>query len=68
MTARELNQRQGWRTCLGCGKRMWTDRCHRICKTCRRRHNAVPAGATRVVALVPGIEPGRLVSVDCAEA
>ena len=24
-------------SCLGCGKDMWTDRCHRICKTCRRR-------------------------------
>lgn len=23
-----------WMTCLGCGKRLWTDRCHRICKKC----------------------------------
>jgi len=31
-----------WMTCLGCGKKMWTDRCHRICKKCRRRNNATP--------------------------
>ncbi|HPD14865.1 MAG TPA: hypothetical protein PLE19_07945 [Planctomycetota bacterium] len=31
-----------WLTCLGCGKRMWTDRCHRICKKCRRRNDATP--------------------------
>ena len=31
-----------WMTCLGCGKRMWTDRCHRICKKCRRRNEATP--------------------------
>ena len=32
--------------CLGCGEAMWTDRCHRICKKCRRRNDATPA--TRV--------------------
>ena len=32
-----------WMTCLGCGKKMWTDRCHRICKKCRRRHDATPS-------------------------
>jgi len=31
-----------WLPCLGCGRRMWTDRCHRICKKCRRRFNANP--------------------------
>ena len=29
--------------CLGCGRRMLTDRCHRICKKCRRRNNASPS-------------------------
>ena len=27
-----------WMTCLRCGEKMWTDRCHRICKKCQRRH------------------------------
>jgi len=31
-----------WLTCLGCGARMWTDRCHRICKRCQRRHAESP--------------------------
>jgi len=29
--------------CLGCGRLMFTDRCHRICKKCRRRNNASPS-------------------------
>jgi hypothetical protein len=31
-----------WLPCLACGRRMWTDRCHRICEKCRRRHNHLP--------------------------
>ncbi|MFW6161614.1 MAG: hypothetical protein ACODAJ_02535 [Planctomycetota bacterium] len=31
-----------WRPCLGCGQEMFTDRGHRICRKCRRRHNASP--------------------------
>ncbi len=31
-----------WLSCLGCGKEMWTDRCHRFCKKCRRRNRASP--------------------------
>jgi hypothetical protein len=31
-----------WMTCLGCGHKMWTDRCHRICKRCQRRHDEAP--------------------------
>jgi len=31
-----------WRPCLGCGRRMFTDRGHRICKKCRRRNEASP--------------------------
>ena len=31
-----------WRPCLGCGRRMLTDRGHRICKKCRRRNEASP--------------------------
>jgi len=32
------------RNCLGCGKKMWTDRCHRKCKKCERREEASPTG------------------------
>jgi len=35
-----------WTSCLGCGTPLWTDRCHRICKKCRRRNDATPT--TRV--------------------
>jgi hypothetical protein len=31
-----------WLSCLGCGAEMWTDRCHRFCKKCRRRNRASP--------------------------
>ena len=30
-------------SCLGCGKAMWTDRCHRICRKCQRRNDAAAA-------------------------
>ena len=41
-TADHPDKVKKWLTCLGCSKKMWTDRCHRICKKCRRRNNATP--------------------------
>ncbi|HUT35706.1 MAG TPA: hypothetical protein VNE39_19615 [Planctomycetota bacterium] len=45
-----------WLTCLGCGKRMWTDRCHRICKKCRRRNDATPTRSAHALVLPHGID------------
>jgi hypothetical protein len=42
--------------CLGCGKMMWTDRCHRICKKCRRRIEATPVRSPYLVTLPRGFE------------
>ena len=42
MSTLKANRQKKWLTCLGCGKRMLTDRCHRLCKKCRRRNNATP--------------------------
>jgi hypothetical protein len=50
-----------WMTCLGCGKKMWTDRCHRICKKCRRRNEATPVRSPYLVSLPRGYD---LYSVD----
>jgi len=35
MTIKERNLQKKWLTCLRCGKRIWTDRCHRFCRRCR---------------------------------
>ena len=43
-----------WMTCLGCGRRIWTDRCHRICKKCRRRHEATPGPSAHRASLPRG--------------
>jgi len=45
-----------WMTCLGCGRRMWTDRCHRICKKCRRRTEATPVRSPYLVSLPRGYD------------
>ncbi|HPD17017.1 MAG TPA: hypothetical protein PLE19_18880 [Planctomycetota bacterium] len=42
LSAHRLDRAMKWLPCLSCGRQMWTDRCHRICKKCRRRHNASP--------------------------
>jgi hypothetical protein len=34
MTVREADRRKKWLNCLRCGRRMYTDRCHRICRRC----------------------------------
>ena len=48
-----------WRTCLGCGKPRYSDRCHRICKTCRRREEKCGALSPRIENPVyAGIEDG----------
>jgi hypothetical protein len=38
-SVRQLNRRRKKMKCLGCGKEFLTDRCHRICRMCRRRNN-----------------------------
>jgi len=35
MTIKERNVQKKWLTCIRCGKRIWTDRCHRYCRRCR---------------------------------
>ncbi len=45
-----------WLSCLGCGKQMWTDRCHRICKKCRRRNEATPCRSAHGIALPRGYD------------
>ena len=47
------DQTKKWMSCLGCGRTMWTDRCHRICKKCRRRNDATPMRSSYTLAL-PG--------------
>ncbi len=57
MTSALLGDRvKKWLTCLGCGKRMWTDRCHRICKTCRRRNEATPTRTAHGILLPRGLD------------
>lgn len=38
MSIRELNREQKKMTCLGCGRQIVTDRCHRFCRICQRRN------------------------------
>ncbi len=40
MTVKEANEVKKHRPCLRCGRMMFTDRCHRICKKCHRRNAA----------------------------
>ena len=35
MTIKEANTERKWLPCLRCGRSMWTDRCHRVCRRCR---------------------------------
>ena len=35
---RQLNLQRKRLKCLGCGKEMMTDRCHRFCRVCQRRN------------------------------
>ena len=45
-----------WMTCLGCGRKMWTDRCHRTCKKCRRRIEAAPSRSAHSILLPRGLD------------
>ena len=53
MTTEERDREKKWLPCLGCGKQVWTDRLHRICKTCQRRNEAAPAPKTPCPVHVP---------------
>ena len=37
-STRRLNLVKKWFRCLKCGGRMFTDRCHRICRKCHQRN------------------------------
>ena len=37
-TGRALNLKRKMLRCLGCGKEIYTDRCHRFCQKCKRRN------------------------------
>lgn len=56
-----------WLPCLGCGKVMWTDRCHRICKKCRRRNEATPVRSPYLVSLPRGFEMHKVELYDREE-
>ena len=38
MTMREANRHKKWLNCLKCGRRIYTDRCHRICPKCHQKN------------------------------
>jgi len=59
-----LDTTKKWMTCLGCSRKMWTDRCHRICKKCRRRIEATPSRSAHPVMLPRGLD---LYTVGVAE-
>jgi len=40
-SVRQLNEERKWRPCLGCGQRIFTDRCHRFCRRCRKRNRSL---------------------------
>ena len=37
----ELDKRKKRLRCLGCGKMIWTDRCHRFCRRCKAERQNV---------------------------
>ena len=56
MRVQNADTQKKWLTCLGCGTQMWTDRCHRICKKCRRRNDATPVRSPYLVSLPRGFD------------
>jgi hypothetical protein len=58
LSANHADRVKKWRPCLGCGKSIYTDRCHRICRKCRRRNNASPGRAAYGVGLSHSSMPG----------
>ncbi len=39
MTMREANRSKKYLGCLKCGRKMYTDRCHRICPKCHQKNS-----------------------------
>jgi len=37
-STRRLNRERKKLSCLGCGREIFADRCHRFCRTCQRRN------------------------------
>ena len=48
---RSDNLQKKWRPCLKCGRRIWTDRCHRFCGKCANINRR--AGVQKKVFRVP---------------
>lgn len=38
MSTREANRTKKWLNCLRCGRKLFTDRCHRICPKCHQKN------------------------------
>ena len=54
LSIRQANIQKKWLTCLRCGRKMKTDRCHRLCRRCRLaiqgvRDQAAPVALDRNV-------------------
>lgn len=67
MSVRQANALKRTRRCLKCGRLMWTDRCHRICKKCRRRNEATPVRSPYLVSLPRGFEMHKVELYDREE-
>jgi len=50
------NTAKKWLRCLGCGRKMYTDRCHRFCRKCLHRNDAASEVPWRRVALPEGLD------------
>jgi hypothetical protein len=55
MAIRSPKAQKKWMTCLRCGRRMYTDIYHRLCRRCRIRNDEVRNRVGRI--------PGELVSL-----
>lgn len=64
MRVKTADTEKKWLTCLGCGKRMWSDRCHRICKKCRRRNEATPVRSPHLASVPRDFEFHRVGAVE----
>ena len=58
LSTRRLNLERKTMKCLGCGREMRTDRCHRFCRVCVRRNRRAGYYAPRRVRL-PDLRIGR---------
>lgn len=64
MRVKTADTEKKWLQCLGCGDMMWTDRCHRICRKCRRRNNASPARSPYLIPVPRDFELHHVASYD----